>query len=85
MRADAGGEPGLVGEHLDELRVLRVLRVQALDRHRAREPRGAERPPEVHGRHPARRDLSVEDVAAEHGGAALARGRIHAVNHDITR
>ncbi len=55
----------LVEEHRDELGVLRELRVQALDRDGAREARRPEQAPEVHRRHPARRDLVVDGVPPE--------------------
>jgi hypothetical protein len=62
---DARSEASLVEKHRDELWILRVLRVQTLNRNRAREPNRPEEPPVVHGRHTARRDGIVDGVPAE--------------------
>ncbi len=43
--ADARGEARLVEEHRDELGILRVLRVQPLDRDRPREPDRSQKRP----------------------------------------
>ena len=68
---DARGEPGLVEEHRDELRVLREVRVEALDGDRAVEAAGAEQPAYVDGRHAAGGDLAEDRVTA--GGTGAGR------------
>ena len=62
--ANARRDARFVQEHRDELVLAREVRVEALDRHEAREAPGAERAPEVHRRHATRRDLVVDRVAA---------------------
>jgi hypothetical protein len=54
---DARRQLRLVEEHGDELGVLGVLRVQALDGHGARETHRADEAPVVHGGHTAGSDL----------------------------
>ena len=60
---DARSQARLVEEHRRELRVLRELRVQALDRHRAREARWPEQAAKVQRGHPAGGDLPIERIA----------------------
>ena len=62
---DARGEARLVEEHRDELGILGELRVEALDRDRAREADRTEQPPEVDRRHAAGGDLVVERIAPD--------------------
>ena len=70
--ADARREPRLVEEHRDELGVGRELRVQALDRDRAREADRPEQPPKMDGGHATGRNGAVEGVPA-HDAHALRR------------
>ncbi len=63
--ANASCEARLVEEHGHEVRVLRVLGVEPLDRDGAREPLGAEEAPVVDGGHAPRCDGVVDGVAAE--------------------
>ena len=60
---DARGEPRLVQQHRDELRILGEVRVQPLDRHRARESDRPDQPPEVDRRHSTGGDFAVDGVA----------------------
>ena len=62
---DARGEPRLVEEHRGEVRVVRELRVQALDGDRTEEPRGADQAPEVDRRHATGRDRVVDGVTVD--------------------
>ena len=64
--ANPSREPRLVEEHRYELRVLRVLRVEALDGHGAREPYRAAQAAVVDGRHPSRRNGIKDRIATEH-------------------
>ncbi len=82
--ADARGQPGLVEEHRDELGIARVLRVQSLDRDRARETNRTEEAPVVDGRHPAGSDLAIERVPSDDSprpwlGATAHLGRSYQV------
>ena len=61
--ADARGEARLVEEHRDELGILRELRVQPLDRDRAREADRTEQSAEMDRGHPACGDGIVESVS----------------------
>ena len=70
---DARREARLVEEHRDELGILRELRVQPLDRDRAREADRPEQPPEMDRRHAARRDL----VEAARNGRPVRTCRQH--------
>ena len=63
---DSPREARLVEQHRDELGVGREVGMEALDRDFAREPGVPRQAPEVDARHPARRDLFVECVAADH-------------------
>ena len=62
---NAPGEAGLVKKHGRKLRVLCELRVHSLDGDRSGETGGAEQPPEVHGRHSARREGAAQHVPAD--------------------
>ena len=62
---DAGRDPRLVEEHVDELIVLDQVRVDALDRDHLREAAGAVDPPQVQLGHAAPAELGEELVAAE--------------------
>lgn len=62
---DPGDDPRLVDHHRDEVRVLRVLRVEPLDGDRPAEPGRGEHPPEVDRRHAARGDLVEDEVPPE--------------------
>jgi hypothetical protein len=64
----------LVQEHRRELGILGELRVQTLDRHRARESDGPHQAPQVHRGHAAGGDLLEELIAADH---ALGSGLRH--------
>src|SRR5262249_32187373 len=66
--ANSSGKPRLVEEHRDELGIFRVLRVEALDRYRAREANRPEEPAEVYSGHPTRGDLAVERIATNYMG-----------------
>ena len=63
--ADARGEARLVEKHCDELGVSRELRVEPLDRDGAREASGSHQAPQVHGRHPAGRDLIEDRITSD--------------------
>ena len=62
---DPRGEPRLVEEHLDELGLAREVRVQALDGDEPLKAARAREAPEVHGRHPAGRELGDQLEAVE--------------------
>ena len=62
---DARREARLVEEHLDELLLVREVRVQPLDRDEALKPADAEDAGQEHGRHAARRDLGDQLVPVE--------------------
>ena len=62
---DARGEARLVEEHLDELGLLREVRVQPLDRDEALEAGDAREAREEHRRHAAAGELGDELVAVE--------------------
>ena len=74
---DARREASLVEEHRDELRVARELRVEALDRHRPREPGRASEPAQMDGRHPAMRDLLEENITPDRSGLMLLLCEAH--------
>jgi hypothetical protein len=73
---DAAREARFVEKLRDELRILRELGVEALDRHRAGESEGAEHAPDVDRRHPARRDLVVDGVSPPGVRRRRARPRL---------
>jgi hypothetical protein len=72
--SDPSGKTGFVQEHRYEVRVLRKLRVQALDRYGAREAHRAEQAPDVNGRHTARGNLVVKGVTPEYLSLGLWEG-----------
>ena len=63
--ADARNQARLVEEHRDEIRVLREVSVELLDRDRPREAFRSDEAPDVDGGHPARRDLPVERIPSD--------------------
>ena len=62
---DSRGDARLVEEHRDELRILREVRVDELERHELLVAPRPERARGVHGSHAARRELRAQLVAPE--------------------